>query len=73
MEFVDGGFGRRQKRPDTALTASKVPAQPIGGRVQQPLVGRELLQRPHAAGCADDGHQITWLDLRVDVWIALRT
>ena len=49
------------------LAALERPAHAIDGGVQQPAVGRELLQRADAAGGADDGHEVAGRDHRVDV------
>ena len=70
--------GQRQAarlRCEALATAAKAdppaalqqPAHAIDGRVQQPAVGRELLQRADAAGGPDDRHEVARRDLPVDV------
>jgi hypothetical protein len=49
------------------LPALQRPAHAIDGSVQQPTVGRELLQRADFAAGADDRHEIAWRDHRIHV------
>ncbi len=56
----------RLEGADAGAAVQRVP-HAIDSGVEQPPVGRELLQRADAAGGADDGDEIAGLDLRVDV------
>ena len=49
-----------------AHAADHVEPDAVGGRVEQPPVGGELLQGAHPGGGAEDGHAVAGLHFLVD-------